>query len=189
MWPHTARFCGQCGRSFGVRLCPKGHASPPYANACTVCGSTELSVAVRYRSFRIATLALTSLLVLAALKAVVANIGLIASLSLALCDAVAAFVIGVSLTDMAFSLLHLALLSALPFFFAWVFFERCRLPSKSLQLYASVAYAVARLGTSSAVLVGRLLFSKGKGRDKKREEGARGKTGVRGFDDSEGDGQ
>jgi hypothetical protein len=187
MWPHTARFCGQCGRSFGVRLCAKGHASPPYANACTACGSTELSVAVRYRSFRIVTLALSALLALVAMKAAVANIGLIASLTLGLCDVVATFVIGASLTDVAFSLLHLALLSALPFFLAWVFFERCRLPSKSFRLYANVASAVVRLGIGSAALVGRLLFSPGKGKDKKREEGARGKTSVRGFDDSEGD--
>jgi hypothetical protein len=36
-------FCQFCGRSYGVKLCPRGHKNPRAANACSECGSHELS--------------------------------------------------------------------------------------------------------------------------------------------------
>lgn len=36
-------FCNHCGRSYGVRLCPRGHKNPRAAEACSTCGSMELS--------------------------------------------------------------------------------------------------------------------------------------------------
>jgi len=35
--------CNFCGRTYGVRLCPRGHKNPRVATACSECGSTELS--------------------------------------------------------------------------------------------------------------------------------------------------
>jgi hypothetical protein len=37
-------FCNSCGRSYGVKLCPKLHANPRFAEACSRCGSHDLSV-------------------------------------------------------------------------------------------------------------------------------------------------
>ena len=36
-------YCNFCGRSYNVRLCPRGHKNPRVAQACSECGSTELS--------------------------------------------------------------------------------------------------------------------------------------------------
>ena len=36
-------YCNHCGRSYGVRLCPRGHKNPRAAEACSECGSMELS--------------------------------------------------------------------------------------------------------------------------------------------------
>lgn len=36
-------FCQFCGRSYNVKLCPRGHRNPRAADACTTCGSHELS--------------------------------------------------------------------------------------------------------------------------------------------------
>jgi hypothetical protein len=38
-------YCNFCGYSYGVRLCPRGHKNPRVAQACSECGSTELSTA------------------------------------------------------------------------------------------------------------------------------------------------
>ena len=36
-------FCNSCGRSYDVKLCPRRHVNPRYAEACSQCGSRELS--------------------------------------------------------------------------------------------------------------------------------------------------
>ena len=36
-------FCQFCGRSFDVKLCPRLHPNPRYAEVCSQCGSRELS--------------------------------------------------------------------------------------------------------------------------------------------------
>lgn len=36
-------FCGFCGRSYDVKLCPRLHANPRCAEVCSQCGSRELS--------------------------------------------------------------------------------------------------------------------------------------------------
>lgn len=36
-------YCQFCGRSYGVKLCPRGHRNPRAANACSQCGSLDLS--------------------------------------------------------------------------------------------------------------------------------------------------
>lgn len=38
-----ARYCQFCGRTYGVKLCPRGHRNPRAANACSECGSKDLS--------------------------------------------------------------------------------------------------------------------------------------------------
>ena len=37
-------FCQYCGRTYGVKLCPRFHKSPRTAQICSQCGSKELSV-------------------------------------------------------------------------------------------------------------------------------------------------
>ena len=36
-------FCNFCGRSYDVKLCPRLHANPRNAQACSQCGSRDLS--------------------------------------------------------------------------------------------------------------------------------------------------
>lgn len=36
-------YCQFCGRSYGVKLCPRGHRNPRASNACSECGSRDLS--------------------------------------------------------------------------------------------------------------------------------------------------
>jgi len=36
-------FCGTCGSSYNVRLCPQKHENPRSAQVCSQCGSKELS--------------------------------------------------------------------------------------------------------------------------------------------------
>jgi hypothetical protein len=37
-------FCNYCGRSYDVKLCPKLHANPRTAEACSQCGIRDLSI-------------------------------------------------------------------------------------------------------------------------------------------------
>ena len=37
-------FCNFCGRSYDVKLCPKLHVNPRTAEACSHCGSRDLSI-------------------------------------------------------------------------------------------------------------------------------------------------
>jgi len=37
-------FCNFCGRSYDVKLCSKLHMNPRFAEACSHCGSRDLSV-------------------------------------------------------------------------------------------------------------------------------------------------
>lgn len=41
--PGQPLFCNACGRSFDVKLCPRRHANPRTAEACSQCGSRDLS--------------------------------------------------------------------------------------------------------------------------------------------------
>jgi ribosomal protein L40E len=36
-------YCGTCGRTYDVKLCPRSHANPRGAEVCSKCGSRELS--------------------------------------------------------------------------------------------------------------------------------------------------
>jgi hypothetical protein len=36
-------FCTFCGRSYDVKLCPRLHANPRFADVCAQCGSRELT--------------------------------------------------------------------------------------------------------------------------------------------------
>lgn len=36
-------YCNYCGRSYSVKLCPRGHANPRSAVVCSQCGSRDLS--------------------------------------------------------------------------------------------------------------------------------------------------
>ena len=36
-------YCGTCGRTYDVKLCPRQHANPRGAEVCSKCGSRELS--------------------------------------------------------------------------------------------------------------------------------------------------
>ena len=36
-------YCGTCGRTYDVKLCPRQHVNPRGAEVCSKCGSRELS--------------------------------------------------------------------------------------------------------------------------------------------------
>ena len=36
-------FCHFCGRTYNVKLCPRMHANPRFAEVCSQCGSRDLS--------------------------------------------------------------------------------------------------------------------------------------------------
>jgi hypothetical protein len=36
-------YCGTCGRTYDVKLCPRSHVNPRGAEVCSKCGSRELS--------------------------------------------------------------------------------------------------------------------------------------------------
>lgn len=38
-----ALFCNHCGASYDVKLCPRLHVNPRFAEVCSQCGSHELS--------------------------------------------------------------------------------------------------------------------------------------------------
>jgi len=44
-------FCSKCGRTYDVRLCPRLHRNSRFAQACSQCGSRELSEAQPRVSF------------------------------------------------------------------------------------------------------------------------------------------
>ena len=37
------RYCQFCGRTYDVKLCPRRHENPRFAEVCSQCGSRELS--------------------------------------------------------------------------------------------------------------------------------------------------
>lgn len=41
--PGEPLFCNFCGRSYDMKLCPRRHANPRTAEACSQCGSRDLS--------------------------------------------------------------------------------------------------------------------------------------------------
>jgi hypothetical protein len=41
--PGQPTFCSHCGRSYGVRICSRGHRNPRGAAFCAECGSNDLS--------------------------------------------------------------------------------------------------------------------------------------------------
>jgi len=43
MTPGEPLFCNSCGRSYDVKLCPRRHANIRTAEACSQCGSRDLS--------------------------------------------------------------------------------------------------------------------------------------------------
>lgn len=43
--PGRPPYCANCGRTFDVRLCPRGHRSPRHVSFCAECGSSDLSTA------------------------------------------------------------------------------------------------------------------------------------------------
>lgn len=44
-------FCTHCGRTYSVRLCPRGHANPRGTHYCAECGSDDLSTAAPPEDF------------------------------------------------------------------------------------------------------------------------------------------
>lgn len=41
--PGEPLYCNYCGRSYNVKLCPRRHVNPRSAEACSQCGSRDLS--------------------------------------------------------------------------------------------------------------------------------------------------
>ncbi len=49
--PGEPLFCNYCSRSYDVKLCPRRHANPRTAEACSQCGSRDLSTPQPRRPF------------------------------------------------------------------------------------------------------------------------------------------
>ena len=49
--PGTPTFCSNCGRSFDVRICSRGHRNPRGVQFCAECGSADLSTPAPPASF------------------------------------------------------------------------------------------------------------------------------------------
>ena len=81
--PGHPTYCSFCGRSFDVRLCPRGHRNSRHVQYCSECGSAELSTPAPPASleFRLTGVLLASLAVLTfaliALTAVLALLHLV----------------------------------------------------------------------------------------------------------------
>jgi hypothetical protein len=65
--PGSPTFCAHCGRSFGVRICSRGHANHRTALFCHDCGSADLSTPAPAASllFRFSGLALYGIAIVA----------------------------------------------------------------------------------------------------------------------------
>ncbi len=59
-------YCSGCGRTFGVKLCPKGHRNAPSSRifCCTACGSLDMTEPTRYADLSWAAPALAGLVAL-----------------------------------------------------------------------------------------------------------------------------
>ena len=62
-------FCNSCGRSYDVKLCAKLHVNPRTADACSQCGSRDLStpqpkIPLSWRFFAVLTQVVFALLLL-----------------------------------------------------------------------------------------------------------------------------
>lgn len=63
-----SKYCVRCKKSFGGRLCEKGHLSPTDARCCRECGSSELAKPVRTVNLQLPTIVLAWILALLCLK-------------------------------------------------------------------------------------------------------------------------
>lgn len=176
--PHRSRFCGNCAKSFGARLCPKGHRNPVTAKACIECANADLSVATSYVSVRPLTLALSVLVVLFALKLAVANAAEVASLALNVLDHALCFVIGETLHSVLFRLAHLFLVAFVPFFLWWAVIERFKTPSKSIALYVKAVHILGKCAWRLLASVFIFLFVHDKDKKAKHERTERSKEGF-----------
>ena len=43
----TPSYCHNCGKTYNVKLCSRGHINPRSANVCSQCGSREMSTPQR----------------------------------------------------------------------------------------------------------------------------------------------
>jgi hypothetical protein len=43
----TPAYCHNCGKTYNVKLCSRGHINPRSANVCSQCGSREMSIPQR----------------------------------------------------------------------------------------------------------------------------------------------
>lgn len=104
---HAAKFCANCCRSFGGRLCKDSHLSPRSARCCVECGSNELTKGTAYLSFRLPHLLLTMVAFIFLAKVVVVALPTVALLFSDAFSSTLHFVFGVSLLDVIFGILRL----------------------------------------------------------------------------------
>jgi len=72
-------YCNFCGRSYGVKLCPRRHINPRMAEACSRCGNRNLSIPqpkipVLWRILAVSILVVTGALLFSASLGVMAEI-------------------------------------------------------------------------------------------------------------------
>ncbi|MBX3119691.1 MAG: hypothetical protein KF784_11545 [Fimbriimonadaceae bacterium] len=169
LWPKSAKFCGNCTRSFGCRLCSKGHRSPSVATVCVECASKDLSKPGRYLSLRPLSLVLALGLIFLGLKFTVANFGSISALAYQVADGVFGFVSGIGIARAVASIFNFLIILALPFVLGWILFERGKRPSVCLQAYWRLVGALSRLFVRSFSFVAKAVFAPQK-RDKSKSK-------------------
>ena len=80
--PAGSVYCGGCGRTFGSRICGKGHRNRPAPGlaCCTTCGSLELTEATRYVPLRGTGIVLAGLAALGVWRWAIAHLALLGGL-------------------------------------------------------------------------------------------------------------
>ncbi len=171
IWPSGSKFCGQCGKSFGARLCPKGHRNPAQSTLCTDCSSKELSKPGLYLNLKLVSIGLAFGVLILISRLIVRNASGIAACAFQLLDQIFRFVAGIGISELAAGIFNLLLALALPFVLGWIFFERGKRPSAWLGAYWRLVCAGARVALTCFRLLGRLLFARPRDKAKtKRKE-------------------
>ncbi|BDI31463.1 hypothetical protein CCAX7_35140 [Capsulimonas corticalis] len=106
--PEGAVHCGHCGRTFGARLCPSRHPSPPDAEYCVQCGKANVTDATRCLPLGWCTRALTLLIVLLALRWAFGSAPSLLQGMWNLSDWISLHLLGISLCHMRAVLLQIA---------------------------------------------------------------------------------
>ncbi len=113
IWPSGALYCGTCHRTFGARLCPKGHRNPVGARSCTTCGNRKLTTPVRSFDLHFPALLIAMGLALILLRLMIQHLDLLLSITRRFANAITSFLFGASMGEIVGSSLRIAVIGCL----------------------------------------------------------------------------